>query len=125
MRTITKRLAVTLGVSVALLTVATGARASSNGYSPVTPAAAVQEALEMSAAETARNVGGVSSPAGDEQVAMGETVRFDTVWLATVAVICLLLVVRMVHVESAWYRQPAVDRSSWNEALSRDVLTDE
>lgn len=52
-------------------------------------------------------------------------VQFDSLWLAIVGLVGLLLVIRTVFTESRWPRHPASDQISRNGSGPRDVLTDE
>ena len=54
-----------------------------------------------------------------------QPVPFDTLWLAIVGPIALLLVIRTVLTESTWPRHTGPDRVSRNGSGLGDVLTDE
>lgn len=52
-------------------------------------------------------------------------VPFDSLWLAIVGLVGLLLVIRSVFTELRWPRHPASDQISRNGSGLGDVLTDE
>lgn len=70
-------------------------------------------------------VAGGSVSRGDPNDSNHQPVPFDRLWVGIVGVVVLLLVVRMVRLETAWRRQQGTRPKTWNESRSRDVLTDE
>jgi hypothetical protein len=74
---------------------------------------------------SARVVAGGAVSRGDPNDSNQQPVPFDRLWVGNVGVVVLLLVVRMVRLETAWRRQQGIRPKTWNESCSRDVLTDE
>jgi hypothetical protein len=70
-------------------------------------------------------VAGGSVSRGDPNDSSQQPAPFDRLWVGLVGVVGLLLVVRMVRLETVWRRQPGIRPKTWNESRSRDVLTDE
>ena len=66
-----------------------------------------------------------AEPTDSIPVPAAQPVPFDTLWLAIVGLIALLLVIRTVLTESTWPRHTGPDRVSRNGSGLGDVLTDE
>lgn len=105
----------------AILLGATTVRAFGSG--PGDGMAAAPPVLAVESSATLEAGGSVSR--GDPNDSIQQPVPFDQLWVGIVGVVALLLVVRMVRLETAWRRQPGTRPKTWNESRSRDVLTDE